>query len=125
MSCKDLDLAYRELSKVSYSTLARPEVPDWFYDDVKDVFTRKFPKAVQSFVRDAPFCEDKSAWISAGLDTVMPLLYFAAMSSRSRGIHLGRDSYLKHLEPKRRLAYASISSSTVSALSTIRSKIWS
>jgi hypothetical protein len=30
MSCKDLDLAYRELSKVSYSTLARPEVPDWF-----------------------------------------------------------------------------------------------
>jgi hypothetical protein len=127
MSCKDLDLAYRELSKVSYSTLARPEVPDWFYDDVKDaVFTRKFPKAVQSFVRDAPFCEDKSAWISAGLDTVMPLLYFAAMSlTIAWGIHLGRDSYLKHLEPKRRLAYASISSSTVSALSTIRSKIWS
>jgi hypothetical protein len=66
MSCKDLDLAYRELSKVSYSTLARP-VPDWFYDDVKDaVFTRKFPKAVQSLRRDALFCEDKSAWISAG-----------------------------------------------------------
>jgi hypothetical protein len=51
---QDLDLAYRELSKVSYSTLARP-VPDWFYDDVKDaVFTQSFPKLSSRFV-ETPF----------------------------------------------------------------------
>jgi hypothetical protein len=44
MSCKDLDLAYRGCPR-SVIPHWRVEVPDWFYDDVKDaVFTRKFPK---------------------------------------------------------------------------------
>jgi hypothetical protein len=110
-SCEDLDLAYRELSKVSYSTLMRPEVPDWFYGDVQQaVFNREFPKAVQSFVKDAPFCKDKSMWVSTDLDTVMPLIYFCTGALvTSWGIHLCKGYYIKHIEPKRKLACASIS----------------
>lgn len=123
LSCDDLDLSYRELSKVSYSTLARPEVPAWFYGDVRDaVLTRKFAKAVQAFVLDHPFCEDKSGW--GGLDArlVMPVIYLALGSlALSWSIQLGHGIYMKRVEPKRVELVAALSGRATLAMTKARS----
>jgi hypothetical protein len=51
LSCKDLDSAYREVSKIANSMLMRSDAPEWIYGDVKDaVFDRRYPKAVQGFI---------------------------------------------------------------------------
>jgi hypothetical protein len=51
LSCKDLDSAYREVSKIANYMLMRSDAPEWIYGDVKDaVFDRRYPKAVQGFI---------------------------------------------------------------------------
>lgn len=81
LSCKDLDSAYREVSKIGNSMLMRADAPDWIYGDVKDaVFDRRYPKAVQSFIVDHPFCAEKEAYTRPELRYVTPILVFGAVS---------------------------------------------
>jgi hypothetical protein len=75
---QDLDLAYRAVQgQLFHIGASRARLVLRRCEDA--VFTQ-VSQSCPVLRRDAPFCEDKSAWISAGLDTVMPLLYFAAMS---------------------------------------------
>jgi hypothetical protein len=81
LSCKDLDSAYREVSKMSSSILMRFDAPTWIYDDVKDaVFDRSYPKAVQSFILDHPFCPEKKDYTVPELEYVIPVLLYAGVS---------------------------------------------
>lgn len=122
-SCDDLDLAYRELSKVPYSTLARPEVPSWFYDDIRDaVFKRQIPKAVQAFVLDHPFCSDKSTWNQADTQIVMPVVYIALGAlATSWALHLCGGLYSKFVEPRRRALVTNVSGRASLLLTSARS----
>lgn len=124
LSCDNLDLAYRELSKVSYSTLARPEVPAWFYGDIQDaVLTRKFPKAVQSFILDHPFCDDKSNW-SLDAPIMMPVIYLALGTLvLSWTIQLLHGIYMHHVEPKRKVLVVTLSGRMTSAMTRARSSL--
>jgi hypothetical protein len=81
LSCKDLDSAYREVSKIANSMLMRSDAPR-IYGDVKDaVFDRRYPKAVQGFILDHPFCAEKEGYTRPQLKYVTPVLIFGAVPS--------------------------------------------
>jgi hypothetical protein len=54
-------------SKVSYLMLMCPGSAGLVLLGTCSRLFREFPKAVQSFVKDAPFCKDKSMWVSTDL----------------------------------------------------------
>jgi hypothetical protein len=80
MTCSTLDLAYQEISKVSYGMLAVADAPPWLYGDVRDaVFDRRFPNAAQKFVEDAPFCPTVPEPKYEQLAILAPAAYIAAV----------------------------------------------
>lgn len=80
MTCSTLDLAYQEISKVSYGMLAVADAPSWLYGDVRDaVFDRRFPNAAQKFVEDAPFCPTVPEPKYAQLAVLAPAAYISAV----------------------------------------------
>jgi hypothetical protein len=80
LSCKDLDSAYREVSKIANSMLMRSDAPGLIYGDVKDaVFDRRYPKAVQGFIWTILSAE-KEGYTRPQLKYVTPVLIFGAVS---------------------------------------------
>jgi hypothetical protein len=122
LSCNDIDLAYRELSKVSYSVLVRDDAPAWLFGDIRTaVFDRRFPDAVQNFVLDRPFCADASPFVTPGLELVLPVVYVAAgFVSLAWAVYLADGWYKRRVVPLRDSLLASSSRRLAKTLSSFK-----